>query len=95
MMLSMNVINRQNRQPILTLDHGFRIKGTVKKLGVDHSGLVQLFERTSGILVAQVTSDKFGKYEFTNLSNLFEFMIIAKDPNRQFNAVIQDNVVPK
>ena len=55
MMLSMNVINRQNRQPILTLDHGFRIKGTVKKLGVDHSGLVQLFERTSGILVAQVT----------------------------------------
>lgn len=72
-----------------------QISGTVKKLGVNISAWLLLFERTSGVLVDKVLANKDGSYFFFNLSVKHSFYIVTKDPSNQYNAVIQDNVVPK
>ena len=70
------------------------IKGQIKKIGVAFPCWVRLFEKQSGRLVDQRLTDKFGHFQFDSLSQL-AFFIVAHDPASQFNAVIQDNVVPK
>jgi hypothetical protein len=70
------------------------IKGSVKKMGVPLLCRVRLHESISGTLVMETMTDKDGNYEFTRLARL-KFFIVAHDPASQFNAVIQDNVVPK
>lgn len=71
------------------------ISGTVKKNGVINRANVHLYERISGNRVASTLADNEGFYEFKNLSNEYKFFITSHDPSSQFNAVIQDNVVPK
>ena len=56
---------------------------------------VRLFERKSGLLFADVLTDDQGYYQFENLSNECSYFIVAHHPKLKFNAVIQDNVVPK
>lgn len=72
----------------------YSIKGIAKKLGAATQCRVRLFEKQSGTLIADILTDQNGNYEFTNLAKV-RFFIVAHDPLTQYNAVIQDNVVPK
>lgn len=71
------------------------IKGQVQEKKVPLPCRVRLFERKSGQLMAEVATDKQGFYAFNNLNDEERFFVVAHHPKLQFNAVIQDNVVPK
>ena len=71
------------------------IQGQVQEKKVPLPCRVRLFERKSGLLMAEVATDSLGNYAFNNLNNEESFFIIAHHPELKFNAVIQDNVVPK
>jgi|GEM_PF-1660354 len=73
---------------------GYSIKGQVKELGNNIPCRVRLFEKNTGRLIADVATDEVGNYRFPNLMKT-RFFIVAHHPASQFNAVIQDNVVPK
>lgn len=72
----------------------YSIKGQVKELGNNIPCRVRLFEKNTGRLIADVATDEVGNYEFLNLMKT-RFFIVAHHPENQYNAVIQDNVVPK
>ena len=75
-----------------------KILGTTKKLGEVYANVtVRLYERQSGnkLHIADTQSDKNGKYMFLNLPNDKQFYVVGIDPLENYNAVIQDNVVPK
>lgn len=78
----------------LTVGEYISIKGQVKELGNNIPCRVRLFEKSTGRLIADVATDEVGNYEFLNLMKT-RFFIVAHHPRNQFNAVIQDNVVPK
>lgn len=74
---------------------GLSIAGTTKKMGVVFSGcLIFLITKKSMNIYAIAISDIDGKFRFKNLQ-LAEYELFANDQNKQFNAVIQDGVVPK
>jgi len=79
--------------------HGFsgmsKIKGVVSVKDIPIQCLVKIHEKISGILVCQGKSDQNGHYEFSGLSSQFTYYAVAHHPKSQYNAVIQDNVVPK
>lgn len=70
------------------------IRGKVKKIGVDTPCRVRLYEKSTGQKLAEVATDVDGNYEFSKVEQVKCF-VVAHDPANQFNAVIQDNVVPK
>jgi hypothetical protein len=70
------------------------IRGKVKKIGVAIPCRVRLYEKSTGQKLAEVATDIEGNYEFSKVEQIKCF-IVAHDPANQFNAVIQDNVVPK
>lgn len=70
------------------------IAGTVTKLNIDFPCHVRLYERLSGKLIAQTLTDSDGNYIFEYLKDGFEFVLVAHDHQRQYNAVIQDMVKP-
>jgi hypothetical protein len=51
---------------------------------------VRLFDRESGVLVAQTWSDATGAFQFTNLATARPFFITADDYTGTYNAVIAD-----
>ena len=55
---------------------------------------IRLFEKLSGRLIANKLTDENGFYEFDHLTKI-KLFIVAHHPASQFNAIIQDNVVPK
>lgn len=72
------------------------IKGTVKKLGENYKSTpVCVFKRATKELLWEVKSKPDGTYLFRNIAVGLECFIIAFDQYGQYNAVIQDNVVPK
>lgn len=71
------------------------IAGKTKKLNITLPCVVRLYERISGNLVESTWSDIEGSYSFFNLNKNTKYYVMAMDPKSQFNAVIQDNVVPK
>lgn len=73
---------------------GLKITGKVKEIGTNIPCRVRLFEKISGALVADIRTDDAGHYEFTQLMRT-RFFIVAHHPADEFNAIIQDNVVPK
>jgi len=73
---------------------GYSIKGQVKELGNNIPCRVRLFEKNTGRLIEDVATDEVGNYEFLNLIKT-KFFIVVHHPESKFNAVIQDNVVPK
>lgn len=74
-----------------------QIKGQVKKLGVNMTFPCQVFlmDRLSMQLIQTTLSDRNGYYSFDGLTESLKFAVIAIDPKRIYNAVIQDNVEPK
>ena len=72
----------------------YSIKGQVRELGDNNPCRVRLFEKSTGRLIEDVATDDAGHYEFLNLIKT-KYFVLAHHPLNQYNAVIQDNVVPK
>lgn len=73
----------------------YSIQGIALKQGVVYKNCdVRLHEKSTGMLVNRTITKEDGSYAFRNLKKC-EFILIATDYARNFNAVIQDNVVPK
>ena len=96
MLLNLQVIPAvcSSADPILTIDVGLMIKGQVKEFGNNIPCRVRLHEKITGRIIADISTDSGGFFEFNHLS-LSKYFIIAHHPSSQYNAVIQDNVVPK
>ncbi len=71
------------------------IKGQVREENTPIPCRVRLFERKSGLLMAEVATDLQGYYAFYNLNDEEQFFVVAHHPEILFNAVISDNLVPK
>lgn len=82
---------------VINPDQGFgRIKGATKKLGADYSPVpVCVFKRSNRQLLWETKSKSDGSYTLRNIAKGTECFVVALDPNNQYNAVIQDNVVAK
>lgn len=73
-----------------------KVSGSAKKLGQQYqSATVVLYNKTNLQPIAIHKPDKNGNYQFLGLNTDLKTFIIAFDKNQQFNAVIQDSVVPK
>ena len=73
-----------------------KIKGSVKKLGVQYQdATVVLYNKANLQPIAVRKPDQNGNYQFLGLNTDLKTYIVAFDKKQQFNAVIQDNVVPK
>ena len=79
---------------IYTNTNGLAIKGSVKQSNAPIPCRVRLFEKLTGRILFDKETDQYGNYEFNHLA-LSKYFIVAHHPSSQFNAVIQDNVVPK
>lgn len=71
------------------------IKGHVTAQDIKYPCRVSLHERESRRAIEVKQTDMLGNYSFENLAFGFNFFVMATDPAKQYNAVIQDNVVPK
>lgn len=73
-----------------------KIKGSTKKLGQQYQdATVVLYNKGNLLPIAARKPDQNGDYQFLGLNTDLKTFIVAFDKNQQFNAVIQDNVVPK
>lgn len=70
------------------------IRGVTRKIGVQTASKIRLYGKNSGQLVQETISNESGHYEFKHLAKI-RYMVVAIDHTSTFNAVIQDNVVPK
>lgn len=72
------------------------IKGSTKRLGQQYQDAsVVLYNKTNLLPIAVRKPDQNGNYQFLGLNTDLKTFIVAFDKKKQFNAVIQDNVVPK
>lgn len=73
-----------------------KIKGSVNKLGSQYKdATVFLYSKANLQPIAVRKPDENGDYQFLGLNTDLKTFIVAFDQKQQFNAVIQDNVVPK
>lgn len=73
-----------------------KIKGSTKKLGQQYQdATVVLYNKANLQPIAVRKPDQNGNYRFLGLNTDLKTFIVAFDQKQQFNAVIQDNVVPK
>lgn len=72
------------------------VKGSVKKLGVNYQeATVALYSKTNLLPILAIKPKIDGSYQFFGLNNSINCFIVAFDNKKQYNAVIQDGVVPK
>lgn len=73
-----------------------KITGSIKKLGQNYqNATVVLYNKANLLPVAVRRPDENGNYQFLGLNTDLKTFIVAFDKKQQYNAVIQDNVVPK
>lgn len=73
-----------------------KIKGSVKKLGQQYqNATIVLYNKANLQPISIRKPNQNGDYQFRGLNTDLKTFIAAFDQNQQFNAVIQDNVVPK
>mgnify|MGYP000470435272 CR=1 FL=1 len=73
-----------------------KIKGSTKKLGEQYKdATIVLYNKANLQPISLRKPDQLGNYQFFGLNTDLKTFIVAFDKNQQFNAVIQDNVVPK
>lgn len=82
-----NMIRRSSSKQTL-------IQGITTELGKPVSRQVRVYSRTTGLLIKAIQSDQSGYYKMY-LPDMSPFTLVSIDRYRKFNAVIQDNVVPK
>lgn len=89
----------KGKQIITTMNQnqGFgMVKGITKQKGNTYSHVtVCIFRRDNRLLLWETASNEDGSYFFRNLAVGLECFVIAFDPNKHFNALIQDRVVVK
>lgn len=73
----------------------FSISGQTKQLGNPVLAKVHLYSKTNNQLIDSINSDVDGYYKFSALKKTERYFIVSHHPQGEFNAVIQDNVVPK
>ena len=72
------------------------VKGSVKKLGQNYQNAsVVLYSKANLQPIAIRKPKENGDYSFMGLTTDMKTFVVAFDANKQFNAVIQNNVVPK
>lgn len=72
------------------------VKGSVKKIGLNYQNALVVLYNKSGLLPIAARKPKpNGDYQFLGLNTELKTFVVAFDKSKQFNAVIQDNVVPK
>lgn len=69
-----------------------QINGHTKRLNVPYQAFVYLFNLVSSEIKITL-SDESGFYQFKNLPKGHKYVVFARDPLKEFNAVISDNVV--
>ena len=79
---------------VQTSAKGLSIKGQITEKDAPIPCRVRLYEKLSGRLLMEKVTDDLGNYEFDHLTNT-RYFLIAHHPELKYNAVIQDNVVPK
>lgn len=60
----------------------------------EKTNIVRLYSSLTNQLIRTVSTDDLGNYSFNSLPQQSYFVII-RDKTKQYNAVIQDNIVPK
>lgn len=72
------------------------INGSTKKLGTNYQNVtVVLFNKLNFQAIAVRKPDSLGNYRFLGLNTSLSCFIVGFDQKQQYNAVIQDMVVPK
>ncbi|RLL31770.1 hypothetical protein D9K80_14620 [Acinetobacter cumulans] len=73
-----------------------KIQGDVKKLKVKYaSAFIVLYNKENLQPITATRPNSEGCYAFIGLNTNLKTFIVGFDNSHQFNAVIQDNVVPK
>lgn len=73
-----------------------KVAGSVKKLGQKYEdATLVLYNKANLQPIMARRPDMNGNYQFLGLNTDLKTFIVAFDKKQQFNAVIQDNVVPK
>lgn len=73
-----------------------KVKGSIKKLGQKYQdATVVLYDKANLQPIAIRKPDTNGNYQFLGLNTGLKTFIVAFDASKQYNAVVQDNVVPK
>lgn len=73
-----------------------KITGSVKKLGEKYQdATIVLYNKGNLQPIAIQKPDVNGSYRFLGLNTNLKAFVVAFDQNQQYNAVVQDNVVPK
>ena len=70
------------------------IRGTVFQKKITKGSRVRVFDKHLAKLVADVETNEEGEYEIHNIA-IKKYFILSHHPESLYNAVIQDNVVPK
>lgn len=70
------------------------VAGTTFEQGLPASRAVRAYSHKTGILLTQIQSGLDGRYKLYLPYDL-AYTLVAIDSRKMFNAVIQDNVVPK
>ena len=73
----------------------FSIQGQTLQLGRSMQATVELYSKQTRQLVDSRTSDANGTYKFTGLRKFDTYFVVSHHPENKYNAVIQDNIVPK
>ncbi len=83
-------------QTIVTGPVVAKIKGSTKKLGEQYKdATIVLYNKANFQPIAIRKPEENGNYQFLGLNTDLKTFIVAFDSKKQYNAVIQDNVVPK
>ena len=73
-----------------------KISGSTKKLGNTYNhAIVALYNKANLLPIAVCKPDQNGNYQFLGLNTDLKTFVVAFDQKQQYNAVIQDNLVPK
>lgn len=73
-----------------------KIQGSTKRLGEQYrDAIIILYNKANLQPITARKPDENGNYQFLGLNTDLKTFIVAFDKKQQFNAVIQDNVVPK
>lgn len=72
------------------------IKGSTKEIGEKYKNcLIVLYNKENLQPLSIRKPDENCNYQFLGLNNSIKCFVVAFDLSKQYNAVIQDNVVPK
>lgn len=73
-----------------------KIQGSTEKLGEKYKNcIVVLYNKANLQPIAVRKPNQDGNYQFLGLNTDLKTFVVAFDSQKQYNAVVQDNVVPK